>query len=133
GTGPRGTGRSPAQDRHLKEGGPRGKHGFTRGSEQKASDAHAASESAVPIISRPTSSAAPGPLETTPTSWPRDRTAIRSEISSSSSRSVEMTSAEPPPAASRRMRSRTVAVVLTANPYEGFGKENNLGQILRTR
>ena len=53
-----------------------------------------------PIISSPTRSAAPGPLATTPTSRPREMTAIRSQISSSSSRSVEMTSAEPPPVAS---------------------------------
>jgi CO/xanthine dehydrogenase Mo-binding subunit len=42
GRGPRGTGRFPGQHRPLKEGGPRGKHGFPRGSEPEASDAHAA-------------------------------------------------------------------------------------------
>src|SRR5206468_36379 len=77
---------------------------------------HAASVATSPTISRPTSSAAPGPFGTTPASRPRERTAIRSQISSSSSRSVEMTSAAPPSLASRRIRSLTVAVVFTSSP-----------------
>ena len=58
---------------------------------------HAASAPALPTISRPTSSVTPGPFGTTPTRRPRDSTAIRSAMSSSSSRSVEITSAAPPP------------------------------------
>src|SRR5438093_9550294 len=45
--GPRGTGRFPVQDWPMKEGGPRGKHGFTHGSEPEASDAHAATSISV--------------------------------------------------------------------------------------
>ena len=52
---------------------------------------------AAPTISRPICSAAPGPFATMPTRRPRESTAIRSQISSSSSRSVEITSAAPPP------------------------------------
>ena len=48
-----------------------------------------------PIISLPTCSPAPGPLSTMPTIRPREMTAIRSETSSSSSRSVEISNAAP--------------------------------------
>src|SRR5262249_2288732 len=54
---------------------------------------HAASAGSSPTISCPTSSAAPGPFGTTPTRRPRDSTAIRSQISISSSRSVEIRNA----------------------------------------
>src|SRR5205823_4082762 len=51
-------------------------------------DAHAASASAAPTIRRPISSATPGPFDTVPTMRPRESTAMRSPMSSSSSRSV---------------------------------------------
>src|SRR5581483_552716 len=97
------------------------------GGERRLGHHAAASTAASPTISRPTCSAAPGSLATIPTSRPRESTAIRSQISSSSSRSVEMTSAAPPARASPRIMSRTVAVVFTSRPYVGLWKTTTFG------
>ena len=70
---------------------------------------------------------APGPLSTIPASRPRESTAIRSQRSTSSSRSVEITIEATPRPACSRMRSRTACVVRTSRPYVGLLKTTTFG------
>src|SRR5262249_8461328 len=88
-----------------------------RGLDRQLRIGHQAAPSlAAPTIRRPMRSATPGRLSRIPTRRPRESTAIRSQISISSSRSVEMTSAAPPPSASSRIVLRTDLVVFRSSP-----------------
>src|SRR5262249_51579901 len=73
-----------------------------------------------PTISSPTCCCALSPFSTTPTIRPRESTAIRSHRSSSSSRSVEITTDVTPSSAWSRIVCLTLLVVLTSSPYVGL-------------